>query len=209
APSDPWIVRARRQDVWALEEKLEAPLFVGYGPTVSKDQEINAALGQLAAQQRGRAGHDVKRDAPVTPREPIDDGRDEACSERIGAADPRLAGRRVAEILNILDALPELFEGDDAAVHERAPIGRGLDPLRKAIEQRDADRVLEVRNCLRDDLHRNSELMGRLAHAACLRHGLEHVQVPQLDAASDPVCPLHVRPLSQMDEGYTKNRDSI
>src|SRR6266542_4339052 len=107
-------------------------------------------------------------------------------------------------MFNILDAMPQLFESNNAAMHERAPVGRGLDPLRDAIEQRDADHVLEICNGFRDDLHRNSKLIGRLSHAACLRHGLEYVQVPQLDAAANPVCPLHIRPSVKCMRGMQK-----
>jgi hypothetical protein len=36
------------------------------------------------------------------------------------------------------------------------------------------------------------------------------MQVPQLDAATDPLRPLHARPpLSQTDNRTTKNRDSM
>jgi hypothetical protein len=47
--------------------------------------------------------------------------------------------------------------------------------------------------------------MGCLGHAAGLHDSLEDVQVPQLDAAADPVCPLlHVDLLVKWVMGIRK-----
>ena len=64
----------------------------------------------------------MKHHAWKTPREAIDDGRDEARAERGGAPDPHLARGRVGEELDVLDALPQLIEGSMAATEYGAPV---------------------------------------------------------------------------------------
>ena len=90
------------------------------------------------------------------------------------------------------DTLPELIESGHTAVEQRAAIRRGLDTLGTAVEQAHTERVLEVRDGLGYDRDGNRQALGGLGHAARLRDGNEHMQIPQLDAVSDPVCPLHV-----------------
>jgi len=64
----------------------------------------------------------MKHHAWKTPREAIDDGRDEARAERGGAPDPHLARGRVGEELDVLDALAQLIEGSMAATEYGAPV---------------------------------------------------------------------------------------
>src|SRR5258705_10774892 len=85
----------------------------------------------------------TKHDPRMAPGQPIDDGGYEARAERWGGPDSHFACGRIGETFDILDALPQLLERDDAAMHECAPVGGGLDPLRAPVEQRAADRVLE------------------------------------------------------------------
>ena len=49
---------------------------------------------------------------------------------------------------------------------------------------------------------RDRQMGRRLGHAAALGHGEDNVKVPQPDAAADPICPVHPRPLSQEAKGY-------
>ncbi len=91
----------------------------------------------------------------------------------------------------MLDALSELVKCGQAALEECVAIGCGLDTLGAAVEYAHPERVLQIRNRLRYDRDGNRQSLGCLGHAARLHDGNEHVQIPQLDAASDAVCPLH------------------
>ena len=124
--------------------------------------------------------------------------------ERGGTGDAYFARRRIGKELDVLDALPQFVECRKTATDEGAPVSRRFDSLRAAVEQRNANCMLKLGNRLRHDRHRDGKLAGRLGHAAGLHDGLEYVEIPQLDAAADPVCPLHVGLLPKRVTGVRK-----
>ena len=106
-----------------------------------------------------------------------------------------------------LNSLPQLVQCHGPAPEQGAPVSRRLDPFWTAVKQRDANRVFELGDRLRDHRNRDGELARRLGHAAGLRDCMQYMQVPQLDAPADTVRPLHVFPLSQTGKGNEKIRD--
>src|SRR5262249_32215619 len=102
------------------------------------------------------------------------------------------AGCRISEKLDVLDALAQLVERGKPALEQGLAIGRRLDPLAAAIEQADAERTLQVSDRLRYDRVRDRQAFGGSRHAAGLNDGEQDIDVPQFEAATDAVLPLHV-----------------
>src|SRR5262249_23381454 len=62
-------------------------------------------------------------------------------------------------------------------------------PLRQAIEQANAEGMLEIADDFRNRGLGDAEMRGGFRHAAALNHRDEHVQVAQLEPASDLAFP--------------------
>ena len=71
---------------------------------------------------------------------------DKAFCDRDRCRHDELADGRIGKVTDVLDALPELVEHRDAAAEQRAAIQRRLHAERAAVEQPDAERMLEIGN---------------------------------------------------------------
>src|SRR5262245_23059485 len=76
--------------------------------------------------------------------EQLDDLREHGGRYRFGISDRQLACGGVGEELDIPDALPQLIECHPAAREQSLSIERRLDTARTAIEELDAQSVLEI-----------------------------------------------------------------
>jgi hypothetical protein len=121
----------------------------------------------------------------------LDNGWQEPCRVNFTAPDSKLSGRWIGQELNLLHALPKVVEGGDAAVEQGTAVHRRLDSMRTAIEKTDADRMFQLPDRLRHYRLGDRKILRRLYHAARLHHGHQYMQVSQLEAAADPVRPLH------------------
>src|SRR5262245_30024501 len=90
-------------------------------------------------------------------------------------------------MLDLLDRLLQLIERDRAMVEQGASIDRRLGALWTPIKQRDAERMLHVRDRLRDGRLRHGELCCRLSHAAAADHGQEHAQLAKFQVTTEPL----------------------
>ena len=105
-------------------------------------------------------------------------------------ADPDFADARVSQEFDFLNALPEVVECGLAIFQQRAAVDGRFNAARTAIQQAHAERVLQIRDHLRDGRLRNSEEGGRLGHAAGLINRKQHVEIAQPDPPSDPGLPI-------------------
>ena len=103
----------------------------------------------------------------------------------------QLACRRIGQELDILDALLEFVEHRDAAFEHRLRVDRRLDAARAAIEQADAEHVLEIRDRGRDRRLGHGELTCRLGHPARFHHGREDVEVAHPKTPPEAAFPFH------------------
>ena len=78
-----------------------------------------------------------------------------------------------------------------SALEQRAAVLGRLDTLRIAVEKAHADRVFQVRDRSGNGGLSGVQERGRLAHAAGLHHGHQHVEVVQLHPTSDAIAHLH------------------
>ena len=76
--------------------------------------------------------------------------RHESRGERLRAADPQLSRGRIGKKADLLYALLQLVEHGNPALQQGAPVHRGVDTLRMALEQADAERMFERSDRLRD-----------------------------------------------------------
>jgi hypothetical protein len=99
-------------------------------------------------------------------QELVDDRCDKTVGGGLGAADRQFADRRVLEELQLLHALLEFVEHGGPTPQQGITVERGLDALRVAIEQPQAEGVLEIGDRLRDRGLGHCELDRGLSHAA-------------------------------------------
>jgi hypothetical protein len=142
------------------------------------------------------AGDEMKCDPRMAPREPIYEGGNEACRQKLGAANPHFPSGRIGQKFDALHALTEIIEdGGPATQQGAAALGR-FNSLPVAIEQPDAERILKITDCSRNVRLSGIQDSRRLAHAAGLRHRHEYVQILQLQSASDAIAHPHGAPIS-------------
>ncbi len=115
------------------------------------------------------------------------DRRQHTGQDDLGTADGEFTRRRVGEELDPLEPPAHLVEYVDGRLEQCPSIRRGLNPLGAAVEQTDAQRLLQLGNRLGDNRMRDGEPGGCLRHAAGFRHRKHDVQIAQTDATADTV----------------------
>src|SRR5262245_16670633 len=133
----------------------------------------------------------MKNNAWISARKTINDGQNDPFSLGRAAADPQFSRFRIGEEVDILDALLELVEDGDATLEQCTAILSWLDALRTAVQKRDAERVFQVCNCLRNGGLGHVEMIGCFAHAAHLHDSHQDIKLAQLQAAPRPSVPGH------------------
>ena len=116
---------------------------------ISHDHQLDSALFQSAICHRRFGSQEMNGDARILPGKPIDDRGSKAGGNDDGSPNPYFASLGVGEKLDMFYSLPQLIEGDEAAIEKGAPINRGLYALRTAIQETDPERVFHVGNRLR------------------------------------------------------------
>src|SRR5262249_42281780 len=111
-PASPsqWIFHACQDDKCVVVEGFEAELLFFKGAATPGDDEVKAPRVQFTMQEVRPGGHDMKNNAGVTPREPIDDGGDKAVSARQCVSDPHLSDCRIGKKLDMLHTLAQIVE---------------------------------------------------------------------------------------------------
>src|SRR5688572_10042705 len=130
-------------------------------------------------------------DQRIFAREPVDNGREQAGGNALGAANAQFPTGRIGEKLKLLHAVLEFVENRNAAIDQHAAIRRWLDAVAAAVEQAMPHRVLHIGNRFRYRGLRNCKLGSGLGHAAALHHAEQNMQIAKLEAASDAIGPLH------------------
>jgi hypothetical protein len=85
---------------------------------------------------------DMKNNARILARQPIDGVENKAFGKACGRCNPQFTGRRVGQKLDFLDPLIKFIERRNAALEERLAILRGLDAVCAALEQRYTESML-------------------------------------------------------------------
>ena len=88
--------------------------------------------------------YDMNDNTRILPRQPIDDGQNDALCQTRRCPDPQFSHGRIREEVDVLHGLRNLVEGGNAAFEQRATVLRRLDSLWTAVEDRDAERVLHL-----------------------------------------------------------------
>src|SRR5882757_9677687 len=109
----------------------------------------------------------------------------QAVQNDVGASQPHFAGVWIRQIFQRAKTLLHLVEYIYAASKQNFSIGGQLSALRSAVQQSHAERTFDVGYRLGDRRMGNSELGGRLGHAAALRNRHEDSEIAQLDAIAD------------------------
>ena len=91
----------------------------------------------------------------------------------------------------MLHGLPKLIEDDEAAIEKRPPVDSQIDAVRRAIEQADAQGMLQVGNRLGHDRVGDRKLPCGLGHVSALHDREQNMQVAQLEPPPDSIIPLH------------------
>jgi hypothetical protein len=189
----------RHHSECVLEQHLAGQILVDEWRYPAGHQDIERPLPQLARQGVGVADVHMVGDAGVSAHERTDDIGNHT-GYRFGGADPDQALCRVGAMLDLPHALQQLVEDHAPALDQKPAAFGELDPLRRAIEKRSADSVLQVCHGLGDGRLGQRQVCRRLGHAAQLGDGLQRMQVLEPDAAADAIVPLHAR--SPFTPGY-------
>jgi len=130
----------------------------------------------------------------MSSSEPIDDGQYGSRRCVLGASDPQFARRRVSEKLDVFKALSQLIENRKAALDDRTPALRRLDPDRTAIKEANPECMFKVADRPRNRRLGSTKALRGLVHAAGLNHGHENAHIMQLDAALNALDFVHPGP---------------
>jgi hypothetical protein len=173
-------------------ENFGIHMLLGYRREDSHNHQLDFALLQSAICHRRFGSQEMNGDARILPGKPIDDRGSKAGGNDDGSPNPYFASLGVGEELDMFYSLPQLIEGNEAAIEKGAPINRGLYALRTAIQETDPERVFHVGNRLRYCRLRHRELSGCLSHAAASSHGQQDIQIPQFEMTAEALgVPLH------------------
>ena len=77
-------------------------------------------------------------------------------------------------------------------IEERTAVHGRLDTSPAAIEKTHTKRLFQATNGRRHDGLRDGKVMSRFRHAAPLYDREQDMQIAQLEAASNPICPMHI-----------------
>jgi hypothetical protein len=97
----------------------------------------------------------------------------------------------VRKKFDLFDALPEFIEDRETALEKCPTIKSRLDAFGRAVEQRYAEGVLQLRDGLGDYGPRDGELLCSLCHVSLFCHRQEYVQVARLEPPTNALRPLH------------------
>ena len=153
--------------------------------------EPDVPVAQLLKQRITRGDGDVKNDAGILPRQPIDHGENNSFGSSRGRSDPELARRRIGEKLDIPDSLIKFVDGGDAAFEQRAAILRGLDAVRTPVEKRYTEYLFGVSKRSRNGRLGYRQSRCRFRHTARVGHGKENFQLAQLEPAPRALMSIH------------------
>ena len=145
-----------------------------------------AQLMRAAARGYG----DVKDDAGILARQPIDHGENNSFGNAAGLRSATHR-RRIGEKLDIPDSLIDFIEGGDAAFEQRAAILRGLDAVRTAVEQRYPECLFCIGKRSRNGRLGYRKSRCRLRHTAGVGHRQENFQLAKLKPAPRALMSIH------------------
>src|SRR5262249_50165535 len=170
AAPGPIAFRARHYVERIFKQNFDVQILIRNRHHHSTEDNLDAAFPHVAIlQSRRRRLRHVKLKLWKSTREPIDHSRNETRSHRLGAPNADLSGRWVGQELDLFDPLPQVVERGDGPFEQSTAIQCGLDALGSAIEETDAERVLDVGDRLRYSRLRHRELRRCLPHATALR----------------------------------------
>ena len=154
SPSSPRTFFARDDAHSIIEQDLYIQIIVdlvaGNRSRQSRQNKIERTLMKLREFRGIGQLRDMKVDPRIALAELFDHWMKDGLGEPLLAPDAQFAGRRVGQILQRLNALPQLVKHGQAAFEQSVAINRWLDSRRTAIEQADTNGSFEIADCFRD-----------------------------------------------------------
>ena len=111
AAAHPWIINARHNDQRLLEQNFLIRVPFGIVLGQAHEPKLHAACAQSLKHRERVACNDVKDDARILLRQPIDSRRDNSLRQGRVRTNSQFSGAGVGENANVLDALLEFVEG--------------------------------------------------------------------------------------------------
>ena len=133
-------------DEWIVEQDLRIQILVLDRRHHPPEDEVDAALAQITVQRRDRGGlFHGEYQTRILPGQPIDHSRKQPRAHHLVAPDPHLSAAGSAK--SSISRTPWRKSSKDRGrpLEQGAAIERWLDALRRAIEQRHAERVAPFR----------------------------------------------------------------
>src|SRR5262249_23921717 len=143
-----FILRSHHDDLWFFIENFRLHMLPGKRREDVRYHQIDFALLMSSIAHPCLSSQHMKDSARISPGQWVEDGGNKARSNDDSSYQRSPARRGVGEELYLLHALPQLVERHETTVEKCAPIECGLDTLRAAIEESDAERVFHIGNRL-------------------------------------------------------------
>ena len=93
----------------------------------------------------------MKREPRILPGKPVDDGRQETCHHGFRTADAQFTHCGISQRLQLVHAAAQIVAESNAALEQGVAVEGGLDADATALQQRNAERLLQGCDHLRDD----------------------------------------------------------
>src|SRR5262245_49042031 len=119
-------------------------IIFGEFARLREQAKLDSAHAQIVIEPRQYAWQHVKDRPRILPRQLFDDGQHDPFGHRYAASDAELAGSRIAQMLDLTHSLPQLAEGREPAMEQRAAVLGRFDALRTTVEQPRADRRFQI-----------------------------------------------------------------
>lgn len=170
-----------------LEQRVEGEIGVGADRREAREVEVDRPRPEHVEQHLLVGFAD--RDRGVTGRaqhlrQRL--GQDALCPAAAARADPQHLPLAAGNGFQILGRQAQFAEDRAGAANEARRVHRGSHSLRRAVEQRNAQRALEVRDRRGHRRLRQVQETRGLAEAPVLHDGEERAHLPQLDLPAQP-----------------------
>src|SRR5207244_3582862 len=117
----------------------------------------------------------------------LNEGGQNPTRKRIGTAEPHFALGWISKELDVANALLEFVECCDPTVEQCATIDRRLDSPGAAVEETNAECLLQAGDDFRDGRLSNAKFAGGLSHAAALHDREKDLEVAKAEAPADAI----------------------
>ncbi|MDQ6621839.1 MAG: LysR substrate-binding domain-containing protein, partial [Pseudomonadota bacterium] len=177
---------ARRLSVKALPVELPERRF-----KVVMVRLKNRSLSPLAELPRSRfLVRQMQMHARVAAHELLEDGRQHARDDDLGASDSQFARVGIGKMPQVQKALPHLVEHGNTALEQRIAVCSRFNPDGATVEEVYAQSRFQFGDGFRDHRDGDRQALRCFRHALAFGHSLQHMKIAQLEPPAHALDPF-------------------